>query len=154
MRKNRSKPDKPSTSQIRRTGQTGQTGRTNGSKRAAKVDNSARSRGVAVEHNESLSAGEAARELGISARTLRRLCSTGEIPSFCTPGGQVRVWRNHLDGYRQGLAPRELRAASSPLENKREGFCDAVLHRLLHRPESTQLLVWVEPTTQLQLPAH
>jgi excisionase family DNA binding protein len=52
---------------------------------------------------ESLSPGEAARELGVSLRTLQRLCSEqGRLPCFYTPGGQIRVTRTALEAYREG----------------------------------------------------
>jgi excisionase family DNA binding protein len=72
-----------------------------------------------VDDKSSLSAGEAARELGVSSRTLRRLCSTGQIASFRTPGGQIRVWRNHLDAFLQG-SPSKSASVRSPLDSKRE----------------------------------
>ena len=121
MKQNRSKRNKTREGQVGKIGQTGQTGRTNGAKRAAKLDKSAR-RVVPEMDKESLSAGEAARELGVSPRTLRRLCSLGRLPSFLTPGGQVRVWRNHLDAYLQGLPPKAAGPPSPVLENKREAL--------------------------------
>ena len=71
---------------------------------------------------ESLWGGDAARELGISPRTLRRLCSLGQLPSFRTPGGQVRVWRNHLDAYLQGSPSKSAGLPSPALETKREAL--------------------------------
>ena len=121
MRKNHSKENKLSCSRPGKSGQTGQTGRTSAAKCAAKLDKQVRSGPLQIDRDtESLSAGEAARELGISSRTLRRLCSTGQLPSFSTPGGQVRVWRAQLDAYRQGLYPRSGSAPSSAVENRRE----------------------------------
>lgn len=121
---NRSKGNRTSKGQgrktgqpVRGTGQTGQTGRTIRAKTAAKAAK-APLEAVPV---DSLSAGEAARELGISPRTVRRLCSEGRLPSFRTPGGQVRVWRKHLDSFRQG-APVTNGIASVALENKRESL--------------------------------
>ena len=68
---------------------------------------------------ESLSVSEAARELGISAPTLRRACSTGQLSSFRTPGGQIRVWRKSVDSYRQGSVT-QTPIAGGIVESKRE----------------------------------
>lgn len=121
VRKSRSKVDKSGGARVTKTGQTGQTGRTNAEKRAANVDKLVRSGSINVE-SESLTASAAARELGISSRTLRRLCSTGQLRSFSTPGGQIRVWRTQLDAYRQGLVLSSRSAPSSALESRRESL--------------------------------
>ncbi len=117
MVKNRSKPATPGVQYSNRTGQTERPNRTKG---AAKQDNSGH---VPVAQNDSLSAGEAARELGISVRTLRRLCSIEGLPSFKTPGGQIRVRRNDVDAYRQGAVTQTAPIAgvsSGIVESKRE----------------------------------
>jgi excisionase family DNA binding protein len=95
----RSKRSAPVWDPDKKIGQTGQIGRTNKTKRAVKA---AKPAPVPDDQKDSVSAGEAARQLGISSRSLRRLCSTGHLPSFRTPGGQVRVRRKHLDAYAQG----------------------------------------------------
>jgi len=71
---------------------------------------------------ESLSAGEAARELGISLRTIQRFCSDGGLPCFYTPGGQIRITRTALEAYRTGSeSARAGRSTStSAIQNKRE----------------------------------
>jgi excisionase family DNA binding protein len=75
---------------------------------------------------ESLSPGEAARELGVSLRSLQRLCSDGRLPCFYTPGGQIRVARTGLEAFRDGSGsargsrPIGATAASGAIQSKRE----------------------------------
>lgn len=60
---------------------------------------------------------------------MRRLCSTGELSSFRTPGGQVRVWRAQLNVYRLGFSKSTVssRGSSPALDDKREALHDLAL---------------------------
>jgi excisionase family DNA binding protein len=114
MRKNT--PRAPS-----RTGQSGQNTTPNRENRDAKQG---KPRQVALDVNrESLSPSEAARELGVSLRTLQRFCSDGRLPCFYTPGGQIRVTRTAIEAYRDGSGSGRgghSFGGSGVIQNKRE----------------------------------
>jgi excisionase family DNA binding protein len=128
-----------------RTRQTGKTASRNQSKRDAKPG---KKRHVAVVYKESLSAGEAANELGISVRTLQRLCSDEKLASFRTPGGQIRVSRTAVESYREGFgvqSPR--RSGSAVMQNKREGI-EALTLEMQERRARRELRRMEEEDTQ------
>src|SRR5579864_4655772 len=106
-----------------RTGQTGQKATPIRSKGDAKQG---KPRQVTLDvEKESLSPGEAARELGVSLRTLQRLCSDGRLTCFYTPGGQIRVTRTALEAYRDGSGSGRgghSIGGSGVIQNKRESI--------------------------------
>lgn len=72
---------------------------------------------------ESLSVREASRVLGISPRTLKRLCEEGRLPHFTTPGGHLRLRRADLEAFGRNGKGAGLASVSSPssvLQNRRE----------------------------------
>ncbi|MBI3668750.1 MAG: helix-turn-helix domain-containing protein [Acidobacteria bacterium] len=69
---------------------------------------------------ESVPVAEAARLLGVSERTVKRMCSAGDLPSFRTAGGHVRVPRVDLMRFREGHGSTASAPASSVLQNRRE----------------------------------
>src|SRR5215469_12207225 len=72
-----------------------------------------------VRGEESVSATEGARALNVSARSFRRICSTGRIPHFRTREGYIRVWRKDLAAYIDGSADPSS-AVSTRLSAERE----------------------------------
>jgi len=70
----------------------------------------------------SVSLRDAARELGLSAPTVVRLCEDGTLPCFLSPGGHRRIPCEAVEGFRAGgrgwasLAS----APSGPLQSRRE----------------------------------
>lgn len=70
--------------------------------------------------NESYSASEAARALGVSIPTLKRMAEEGRIGSYRTPGGHLRISGESLEAFRQGKQTRATREPSPVLANRRE----------------------------------
>ncbi len=73
-------------------------------------------------NDESYSVSEAARKLGVSIPTLKRMVADGELHSFTTPGGHLRVRAESIVELREGNHKRSTRPAppSSVLTNRRE----------------------------------
>src|SRR5579875_285307 len=70
---------------------------------------------------ESYSVTEAARSLGISAPTVRRMAAEGALKGFRTPGGHLRITRDSLETVRTGTKEkREAQGPSPVLRNRRE----------------------------------
>lgn len=71
---------------------------------------------------ESYSAGEAAGVLGVSIPTLKRMASDGQVESFRTPGGHLRILAESIEAVREHrqAQPRPVRDASPVLQNRRE----------------------------------
>ncbi|HEV2495231.1 MAG TPA: helix-turn-helix domain-containing protein [Terriglobia bacterium] len=70
---------------------------------------------------ESCSAAEAARLLGVSIPTLKRMAADGQLESFRTPGGHLRILAESIEAVREHRQqPRPLRDASPLLHNRRE----------------------------------
>jgi len=73
-----------------------------------------------------VSMGEASLVLGMDPRAIRRLCATGRLESFSTPGGHVRVLRASIESFlngdsRRGNAePKAAQSTSSPLTQNRK----------------------------------
>ena len=53
-------------------------------------------------NKESYSAAEAARILGVSIPTLKRMADDGELESFRTTGGHLRILAESLEGFQHG----------------------------------------------------
>ena len=72
--------------------------------------------------DDSVSTGEVARRLGISSRSVSRLCSTGELVNFRTPGGHIRVRRKDLEEYveRTAVSASAPRVENTRLSGERE----------------------------------
>src|SRR5579883_2734818 len=60
---------------------------------------------------ESVTVAVAARRLGLSVRSVKRLFEAGRLPHFRTDGGHLRVLKVDLEGFIQSL---QNRASSSP----------------------------------------
>jgi excisionase family DNA binding protein len=75
---------------------------------------------LAQVNSESIPVSEAARLLGVSQRTVKRMCSAGQLASFKTAGGHVRVPRPDVERFRQGHVSAAPAPASSVLNNRRE----------------------------------
>jgi excisionase family DNA binding protein len=121
--KNRSKADKAghhhSAAPVQHQCSTGQTGWPNRTNCAAKRGKS----GQTISQGDSLSVSDAADRLGVSARTVRRLCSSGQLHCFRTPGGQLRLRVADVEAYQQGSVSPAAPAASVSsgiVQNKRE----------------------------------
>jgi excisionase family DNA binding protein len=73
-------------------------------------------------HRESLSASDAARLLGISTRTLKRMCVAGQVRAFKTAGGHWRVARAVLENFqkRTETGAPTVACVSDVLQTKRE----------------------------------
>src|SRR5712691_237000 len=71
-------------------------------------------------HSASYSAPEAARLLRVSIPTLKRLCETGELPCFKTPGGHLRIPADSLKNFQGKATGSTTSAPSSVLVNRRE----------------------------------
>lgn len=70
---------------------------------------------------ESCSVGEAARLLGVSIPTLKRMAADGQLEGFRTPGGHLRILTESIETVReQRRQSRPLRDASPLLRNRRE----------------------------------
>src|SRR5437899_12917817 len=70
----------------------------------------------------SYSAPEAARLLRVSIPTLKRLCETGEIPCFRTPGGHLRIPADGLKSFQGKGSGSTTSAPSSRLQDRRESL--------------------------------
>jgi excisionase family DNA binding protein len=71
--------------------------------------------------HQSYSVSEAARLLGVSTPTARRMAAEGELNAFRTPGGHLRITHESLEAIRKG--PKEKRETQGPspvLRNRRE----------------------------------
>ena len=72
-------------------------------------------------HAESHSATEAARLLGVSTPTLKRMEAEGQVEGFRTPGGHLRIVATSIEAIREHRRqPRPARDASPVLLNRRE----------------------------------
>ena len=72
-------------------------------------------------HAESYSVSEAARLLGVSVPTLKRMAADGHLEGFRTPGGHLRIVADSIGALReQGRQPRPAVNASPVLQNRRE----------------------------------
>jgi excisionase family DNA binding protein len=87
---------------------------------------------------DSLSAAEAASEIGLSSRSLRRLTAAGKIPSFRSPGGYIRALRKDLDAYAQ-RATSSRAPASSPLTQYWRESADEINARAAQKRAQFQL---------------
>src|SRR5439155_7940897 len=71
--------------------------------------------------DESRSVSEAARVLGVSIPTARRMVADGQLEAFRTPGGHLRIVAESIEALReQAQRPRPVREASLVLHNRRE----------------------------------
>ena len=70
-----------------------------------------------------VSATQAADELGVTSREIRKLCATGKIAATRTPGGHFKIARKEIEALLQQPGPlAPSRADSSPLAQlRREG---------------------------------
>jgi excisionase family DNA binding protein len=84
-------------------------------KQLAKTDSE-----VAIMREESYSVSEAARVLGVSIPTLKRMAHDGGFESFRTPGGHLRITAESLTNTRAPRLAANSRPASSVLQNRRE----------------------------------
>jgi excisionase family DNA binding protein len=69
---------------------------------------------------ESYSVSQAARALGVSIPTVKRMAGDGEIQSFRTPGGHLRILAESLQSLRENKKTRTVREPSPVLANRRE----------------------------------
>lgn len=68
---------------------------------------------------DSLTIGEAAKELGFAVDTVRRLANDGRLRATTTPGGHRRFSRRTLEAYRtreQGPTPRAQLCGNGSIE--------------------------------------
>ena len=86
-----------------------------------------RSENLDIPANGAVTVGVAAKYLGLSVKSLKRLSEVGKLRSFRTEGGHVRFLRADLDAYRQSRQSRVASVgspapvgASSVLQTKRE----------------------------------
>ena len=71
--------------------------------------------------DESCSVSEAARLLGVSIPTAKRMVADGQLEAFRTPGGHLRIVAESIEALReQAQRPRPVREASLVLHNRRE----------------------------------
>jgi excisionase family DNA binding protein len=68
---------------------------------------------------QSVPVSEAARLTGFSVRTVKRMCAAGQLGSFRTPGGHVRVRREDLERFLRQASPAPI-LTSSALQTRRE----------------------------------
>lgn len=85
------------------------------------------SKNVDIPDNGAVTVGVAAKYLGLSVKSVKRLSEVGKLRSFRTEGGHVRFLRADLDAYRQSRQSRVASVglpapvgASSVLQTKRE----------------------------------
>lgn len=84
--------------------------------------------------HESYSVSQAARSLGISPPTVRRMAAEGELESFRTPGGHLRITHESLEAARHGNKEKREAASPSPvLRNRREELEELTLEVQKHR---------------------
>lgn len=84
--------------------------------------------------HESCSVSEAARLLGLSAPTVRRMAADGELESFKTSGGHLRIPRESIEAMRTGHAEKREAAGPSPvLRNRRERLEELTIEAQEHR---------------------
>lgn len=78
---------------------------------------------------DSLPVAEVARLLGVSVRTVKRLCSQGNLRSFRTAGerGHLRVSRLDVEAFRQGSGSVPPVAPSNVLQARREHVAELLL---------------------------
>lgn len=71
---------------------------------------------------DSCSASEAARLLGVSIPTVKRMVADSQLEGFRTPGGHVRITAESIKAVRERrpVQPRPVREASPVLQNRRE----------------------------------
>ena len=85
-------------------------------------------------HAESYSVSEAARLLGISIPTLKRMAADGQLEGFRTPGGHLRIIAESIEALReQRRQPRPVRDPSPVLQNRRERLEELTLEAQEHR---------------------
>ncbi len=72
--------------------------------------------------SEALSVADAAKVLGVSGRTVKRMIEDGELSAFRTPGGHLRIPAEGVKAIRGETAPAAFTPASSSsvLQNRRE----------------------------------
>ncbi|HEV2177396.1 MAG TPA: excisionase family DNA-binding protein [Terriglobia bacterium] len=70
----------------------------------------------------SYSVSEAAAALGVSTPTVKRMVAEGQLESYRTPGGHLRILAESIEAMREGKQrqPRPVRDASPVLQNRRE----------------------------------
>src|SRR5205809_55728 len=109
--KNREKPEKYDRTDRRKSRKNRQKSPNKTVKKAAKIRSDA----------ESCSVSEAARLLGVSIPTAKRMAADGQLEAFRTPGGHLRIVAESIEALReQGQRPRLVREASLVLHNRRE----------------------------------
>ena len=64
---------------------------------------------------------DAARELGVSPRTIRNYCTTGRIP-YCTIGRTIYIWDKHLMAFIRGARTTRTYKKISPPKFEAEDF--------------------------------
>ncbi|MBI4165903.1 MAG: helix-turn-helix domain-containing protein [Acidobacteria bacterium] len=86
-------------------------------------------------HVESHSVSEAARLLGVSIPTLKRMAVDGQLDGFRTPGGHIRIVAESIEALREPRRPqvRSVCDASPVLQNRRERLEELTLEAQEHR---------------------
>ena len=85
-------------------------------------------------HVESYSVSEAARLLGVSIPTAKRMAADGHVEGFRTPGGHLRIVAESIETLReQRRQPRPVRDPSPVLQNRRERLEELTLEAQEHR---------------------
>jgi excisionase family DNA binding protein len=83
---------------------------------------------------ESYSVSEAARLLGVSIPTLKRMAADGQVEAFKTPGGHHRIVAESIEALReQRRQPRPVRDPSPVLQIRRERLEELTLEAQEHR---------------------
>lgn len=84
---------------------------------------------------ESYSVSEAARLLGVSVPTAKRMVAEGSLEGFRTPGAHLRITAESVEALRDGrqTRPRPVREASPVLQNRRERLEELTLEAQEHR---------------------
>jgi excisionase family DNA binding protein len=67
--------------------------------------------------NESVAVAQAGRRLGVDRRTIRRLCDTGRLQSFTTPGGHRRIAVAELEAFQNGRSNTDAKIGQSSLSS-------------------------------------
>jgi excisionase family DNA binding protein len=83
---------------------------------------------------ESYSVSDAARLLGVSIPTAKRMAADGHVEGFRTPGGHLRIIAESIEALReQRRQPRPVREPSPVLQNRRERLEELTLEAQEHR---------------------
>jgi len=69
---------------------------------------------------QSVPVAQAARTLGLSVRTAKRMCAAGQLEAFKTAGGHLRVASESVESARQGSRHLSSGSTSSAFQRKRE----------------------------------